>query len=169
MIPYDPLKRTLLMSLHPENVAAIINQTKIIEYRRRFFKAAFQAFVCTTGPHGGIALFLDCDTPITADADHLARLGQRLQGDTYSEIFNYFQPRNTGVIIPIKAAISLQPLDRHWLQQTFPGFSVPQAYLFLDTPAKQPLLDCLLQTPTTQQWALDWTSRYDEIAQLLTH
>lgn len=87
MIPYDPLKRTLLMSLHPENVAAI----------------------------------------------------------------------------------SLQPLDRHWLQQTFPGFSVPQAYLFLDTPAKQPLLDCLLHTPTTQQWSLDWTNRYDQIAQLLAH
>lgn len=35
---YTPLNRTLLISLHPEYVSAIMNQTKIIEYRKRFSK-----------------------------------------------------------------------------------------------------------------------------------
>ncbi len=40
---YTPLNRTLLISLHPEYVSAIMNQTKIIEYRNnRVPKAFFQ-------------------------------------------------------------------------------------------------------------------------------
>lgn len=45
----NPLMPTLMISLHPENVTAIKQGHKQIEYRKRFFKDAFQAFVCTTG------------------------------------------------------------------------------------------------------------------------
>ena len=97
---YTPLNRTLLISLHPEYVSAIMNQTKIIEYRKRFFKDAFQAFVCTTGPNGGIELFIDCDAPIISNANNLAIIGSLLQNDDYTEIHDYFNDNNSGFIIP---------------------------------------------------------------------
>nr|WP_243671789.1 hypothetical protein [Lactiplantibacillus plantarum] len=39
---YLPKRPTLLFSLHPEPTQAIINGTKILEYRRRFLHVRFK-------------------------------------------------------------------------------------------------------------------------------
>jgi len=100
-IRIQPLVPTLLLSLHPENTAAIIAGKKVIEYRRRFFSEPFQAFVYTTGPNGGVNLFITCDQPIKADAQKLAAIGELIQHDDYDELVQYFSAHDTGLIIPI--------------------------------------------------------------------
>lgn len=166
---YNPLARTLLISLHPQYVAEIARQKKIIEYRKRFFKDRFQAFVCTTGPQGGIALFLDCDAPIMANASALAKIGSAIQGDDYQEIYQYFEEKDTGTIIPIKQAITLTKLTRPALIKAFPTFTVPQSYLFLDTPAEKDLLTYLLNQECQTSWTLDWAENDAVMSRLLTH
>ena len=78
---YLPKRPTLLFSLHPEPTQAIINGTKILEYRRRFFARPFQAFVYTTGDNGGIQLFLRCDQGLQLVPEQLALVGALLQHD----------------------------------------------------------------------------------------
>ncbi|MBA1393028.1 ASCH domain-containing protein [Lactobacillus sp. XV13L] len=75
---YDPFLPTLLMSLHQEYVRQILQGEKVIEYRKRFFKDGFQAFVYTTGPNGGIELFIKCAPLIRSDATSLAKIGRLL-------------------------------------------------------------------------------------------
>ncbi|MEQ6218570.1 hypothetical protein ABMB44_07145 [Levilactobacillus brevis] len=164
---YTPLNRILLISLHPEYVSAIMNQTKIIKYRKRFFKDAFQAFVCTTGPNGGIELFIDCDAPIISNANNLATIGSLLQNDDYTEIHDYFNDNNSGFIIPIKSAVSFPKIPRKRLLNEFSNFVVPQSYLFLDDPKKADLLKFLLSISYKDHWTLNWEDKYDSISQII--
>ncbi|WP_304057701.1 hypothetical protein [Levilactobacillus namurensis] len=165
---YNPLKRTLLISLHSQYVSEIECEKKIIEYRKRFFKYSFQAFVCTTGKNGGIELFLDCDTPIISNASKLAEIGVAIQNDDYQEIYKYFEEKNTGVIIPIKQAITFTKIPRSTLLNAFSSFVVPQAYSFLDTPSKKELLNNLLKNECKNNWTLDWDENYSAIGKLIT-
>lgn len=164
---YTPLKRTLLISLHPEYVNSIINQAKIIEYRKRFFKDAFQAFVCTTGSNGGIELFIDCDVPIVSNANNLAAIGNLLQNDDYTEIHDYFSVNNSGFIIPIKSAVSFPKISRKALLNKFSNFVVPQSYLFLDDPKKADLLKFLLSMPDKKSWTLNWEDKYQNVSRVI--
>lgn len=73
---------TLLFSLHPEPTQAIIDGSKLLEYRRRFFSEPFQAFVYTSGPNGGIRLYLRCDKGLQLPPDQLALVGALIQHDS---------------------------------------------------------------------------------------
>ncbi|MHA3067202.1 hypothetical protein [Lacticaseibacillus saniviri] len=159
----NPLMPTLMMSLHPENVAAIKQGHKQIEYRKRFFKDAFQAFVCTTGKNGGIELFIKCDTAIQADAEKLAQIGMTVQQDDYHELVDYFQPSG-GLAIPILRMATVEMIPRVTMQAQFDRFSVPQGYYFLDTREKMPLLSMLSAQEIQAQHTFPWADNYAAIA-----
>lgn len=63
---YEADKPTLLLSLHPAMAARVQRQDKVLEFRKRFYQRPFQAFVCVTGPGGGVGLFIDVAQPETA-------------------------------------------------------------------------------------------------------
>lgn len=162
----DPTLPTLLMSIHQEYVEQILQGSKIIEYRKRFFKHGFQAFVYTTGIHGGIELFMKCAPAIRGDAKTLAQIGQQVQHDDYDEIYDYFSPKNDGYEIPILETSSLEKITLSKLREILPNIVVPQAYLFLDTPEKKPLLNYLKEQNILKQKINQWTERSEQIAQL---
>ena len=163
---YDEMLPTLLISLHPENTAAIIAETKIIEYRRRFYQDAFQAFVYTTGAQGGIELFIRCDKPIQATATVLGQIGALLQHDDADEISAYFAARNTGLEIPIVAFERLPKISLATMRTKFSNFVTPQGYTFLDKPERQDQLTFLREQPGYQATTIDWQPKYDQIKDL---
>ncbi|WP_099974382.1 hypothetical protein [Lactobacillus terrae] len=164
---YDDLSATLLMSLHQEPRDQILSGQKIIEYRKKFYDDAFQAFVHTTGKDGGIELFIQFDKPIVTNADKLAKIGELLQNDDYSEIYEYYMPKNIGYIIPIKSVTEISKISLEELRDRFPGYVVPQAYLFLDS--KPELLDFLLNQECGKTKNIDWNQRYKEIEKILSN
>ncbi|USS85988.1 hypothetical protein M3M38_04595 [Fructilactobacillus cliffordii] len=161
---YDPLLPTLLISIHKEYVDEINAGTKVIEYRKSFFKDQFQAFIYASGKNGGISTFIRCNQPIISDADHLARIGSIVGNDDYHEIFDYFQAKNTGVIIPIRSASQIHKLDLPTLRKQFGNFNAPQKYTFLDKPEKQSLLNYLIDQELVRTMTNDWNHFYAQIA-----
>lgn len=105
---------TLLFSLHPEPTQAIIDGSKLLEYRRRFFSEPFQAFVYTSGPNGGIRLYLRCDKGLQLPPDQLALVGALIQHDSPAVTAAYFKDVAQGVALPITAFTTLPniPLDQ---------------------------------------------------------
>lgn len=140
------------MSLHPEMAARIGRQEKVLEFRRRFYREPFQAFVCVTGTNGGVGLFLDIDQPLSADAATLIRWGVAEQGDDPAGLRAYFGAATQGVLLPIKTAVTLERAPRDDLRAAFPRFVAPRAYQFLDKPDKQPLLQHLLTLEVQKSW-----------------
>lgn len=165
-VPLQPLVPTLLLSLHPENTAAIIAGEKVIEYRRRFFDEPFQAFVYTTGPNGGVALFITCDWPIKANAQKLAAIGQLIQHDDYDELVDYFSVKDTGLIIPITSYVQFPMISLAKLRAKFANFVTPQGYAFLDKPERQAQLTYLQQQPVLSTQTIDWKPKYRAIQAL---
>lgn len=163
---YDPQLPTLLMSIHPEYVNQILQGTKIIEYRKRFFKEKFQAFVYTTGPQGGIQLFLTCAPAIRDDAQVLAKIGQKIQHDDFNEIYDYFLPKNTGCILPILATTSMEKVALSKIRQILPSIAIPQSYLFLDAPDKLILLNFLLKQDAIKHQTNQWEHHFANIANI---
>ncbi|VDG25946.1 hypothetical protein [Lactiplantibacillus mudanjiangensis] len=143
---YDPNRPTLLLSLHPENTQAILTQTKRFEYRRRFYQDAFQAFVYTTGPNGGVDLFIQCETPIRGTADELAQLEQ---ADPES-LRQYFAGLESGLAIPISKVVELPKLSLATLKTRFSNFVAPRSYVFLDRPARQAQFAYFFQQPVSR-------------------
>ncbi|WP_143461996.1 hypothetical protein [Levilactobacillus enshiensis] len=163
---YDnPQLPTLLMSLHPQPTADILAGRKIIEYRRRFFQHPFQAFVYTTGPAGGLQLFLTFDSPITRPTPDLIQIGARLQGDPATNLTTYLADQ--GVALPIKAVATFPQLSRAQLRQIDPKFTAPRAYFFLNKPNQHDLLTHLLQQPCLSYHEIDWQPKYAAIQDLL--
>lgn len=165
-IPLQPLVPTLLLSLHPENTAAIITGKKVIEYRRRFFAEPFQAFVYTTGPNGGVNLFITCDKPIKADAQKLAAIGELIQHDDYDELVRYFSANDTGLIIPIACYMQFPTISLATLRAKCTNFVTPQGYVFLDKPERQSQLSYFQQQPVLKTQTIDWTPKYRAIEAL---
>ncbi|GLB47101.1 hypothetical protein WR164_10800 [Philodulcilactobacillus myokoensis] len=163
----DPLRKTLLISLHPPYVKQIENGTKVIEYRKSFFKHPFQAFVYTTGKHGGIELFIKCGQPIIGEAKLMARIGQKIQNDNYQETYQYFIKKNQGVIIPILKAISLKKISKNYLFSHFKNFSAPQSYLFLNRADKKNILGYLKNDECVRVEDNQWNEKYKEINEIL--
>lgn len=163
---HDPLMPILLMSIHSEYVNQILQGTKIIEYRKRFFQDGFQAFVYTTGPYGGIELFMKCAPAIRSNAETLAKIGQQIQHDDYAEIYDYFIPKDDGCEIPILETCSLDKISLKKLREILPTIVVPQVYLFLDAPEKKPLLNYLKDQIILEHKTNKWTARSEQIAQL---
>jgi len=163
LINYEPLKPTLLLSLHPENTAAIVAGDKVIEYRRRFFTNPFQAFVYTTGRSGGIDLFITCDRPIQGNAQMLAAIGAEIQHDDYHEIKVYFATKDSGLIIPITSWARLPMLSLATLREKFSNFFTPQGYTFLDRPERVAQRDFLLNQPVLEHGTIDWEAKYQVI------
>ncbi|USS84602.1 hypothetical protein M3M35_04615 [Fructilactobacillus myrtifloralis] len=164
---YDSLLPTLLISIHQEYVTEINLGTKVIEYRKSFFHDPFQAFVYSSGKGGGIATFIQCDQPIVSDADRLARIGSLVGNDDYRELFSYFKPKNTGVIIPIQTAYQIPLLPLTQLREQFTEFTAPQKYTFLDHPNKQALLNYLLEQPIIGKTKNNWHNYYEQLRQQL--
>ncbi|MFC6202459.1 hypothetical protein ACFP1L_11360 [Lactiplantibacillus nangangensis] len=165
-IPLQPLVPTLLLSLHPENTAAIITGKKVIEYRRRFFAEPFQAFVYTTGPNGGVNLFITCDQPIKADAQKLAAIGELIQHDDYDELVRYFSANDTGLIVPITSYVQFPMIRLAELRRKFTNFVTPQGYTFLDKLERQAQLTYFQQQPVLKTQTIDWTPKYRAIEAL---
>lgn len=162
-LPLQPLVPTVLLSLHPENTAAIIAGEKVIEYRRRFFDKPFQAFVYTTGPNGGVNLFITCDQPIKADAQKLAAIGELIQHDDYDELVQYFSAHDTGQIIPITSYVQFPMISLAKLRAKFTNFVTPQGYTFLDKPERQAQLTYFQQQPVLKTKTIDWATKYRAI------
>lgn len=162
---YNPQLPTLLMSLHPQPTADILSGRKIIEYRRRFFQHPFQAFIYTTGPAGGLHLFLTFDQPIIRPTSDLIQIGTRLQADSPADLTTYLADQ--GVALPVKSVATLPQLSREQLQQVDPGFVAPRAYFFLDKPNKYALLTNLLQQPCLSYHEIDWEPKYAAIQEFL--
>lgn len=164
---YDPFLPTLLLSMHEEYVNEILIGQKVIEYRKRFFKDSFQAFVYTTGKNGGIELFIKCPSLIQNDAVTLAKIGQLIQHDQYEEIYDYFMPKNDGCIIPILNYCAVKKVALEQLRSVMPEITIPQSYLFLDRPDKQKLLAYLLKQECGTEKDNQWEKYFGEIEQML--
>ncbi|PTM22888.1 hypothetical protein DA798_05520 [Lactobacillus sp. PFC-70] len=149
---YHSAKPTLLMSLHPAMATRIQRQEKVLEFRKRFFAHPFQAFVCITGPQGGVGLFLDVDQPEEADVATLIQRGMQVQQDDPVALRQYFGTAERGLALPIRTAATLSLVPRDQLRAKFPGFVAPRAYQFLDKPAKRPLLNDLLTSDVQSSW-----------------
>lgn len=158
---------TLLFSLHPEPTQAIIDGSKLLEYRRRFFSEPFQVFVYTSGSNGGIRLYLRCDKGLQLPPDQLALVGALIQHDSPDVTAAYFKDAAQGVALPITAFTTLPNIPLAQLQQQFTNFVAPRSYVFLDRPARQAQLDWLLQQPCQPLQLIDWTRRYAALATLL--
>jgi len=164
---YDPDLPTLLLSLHPENTQAIVAQTKVIEYRHRFFKQPFQAFVYTTGSQGGVNLFMKCDQPIKATVNSLAQIGYRLQDESSKSVNAYFKAQNSGVAIPITEWVRFPLIRLKTLRIRFDNFVTPRSYVFLNQQSRQTQLDYFLQQPILKRGLTDWTAKYADLADLI--
>ncbi|WP_203641258.1 hypothetical protein [Levilactobacillus andaensis] len=162
---YNPQLPTLLMSLHPQPTADILSGNKIVEYRRRFFQHPFQAFVYTTGPAGGLQLFLTFNQPIVRPTADLIQIGTRLQADSPANLTTYLGDQ--GVALPIKSVATLPQLSREQLRQIDPSFAAPRAYSFLNKPNKQALLTSLLQQPCLGYHDIDWAPKHAAIQEFL--
>lgn len=163
---YGPFVPTLLMSIHEEYVKEILAGTKIIEYRKRFFADEFQAFVYTTGKNGGIQLFMQCAEPVRESAETLATIGQQIQHDNYSELYNYFMPKNDGCLIPIIETCKIEKVSLPKLRELLPSVTIPQSYLFLDRPEKKKVLEYLLNQNILEHQTNQWKKHFEEIARL---
>lgn len=163
---YDPKTPTLLMSMYKEYVEQILHGTKIIEYRKRFFKHGFQAFVYTVGSKGGIELFMKCAPAIRNDAKTLAQIGQQVQHDDYTEIYDYFIPKDDGCDIPILETCELKKISLDEMREVLPTIVVPQAYLFLDALDKEVLLNYLLNQRVLAHQTNQWEEHFAKIAHL---
>lgn len=163
---FQPDRPTLLFSLHPQPTAAILQGTKVLEYRRRFYPQAFQAFVYTTGPTGGILCYVQCAAAIVAAPATLAQLGATVQNDDPTAVLNYFGTRQTGLAIPITARCTLPRLDLDLLRTRFEHFVTPRGYVFLDQPAYRDQLDFLLDQPAGMLTPTDWTANQGSLPKL---
>jgi len=161
-----PDKPILLLSLHPGPFDQIVQQHKVLEFRKRFFDRPFQAFVCLTGPAGGVGLFLDVGQPIVAPPADLISLGMAVQTDRETDLRTYFGTTPTGTALPILRAARLELLPRPILRAEFPGFTAPRSYAFLDGAAKRPLLETLASQPVRTQWTFDWSPWAAEIRKI---
>lgn len=141
---YDPQLPTLLFSLHPQPAAAIATGAKVIEFRRRFYPSAFQAFIYTTGKQGGIGSYVQCAPAIAAAPAVLGQLGAKLQGDAPQATMAYLVPASTGLAIPVTTVITFEPVGLADLKAQFPNFVAPRSYVFLDRPQRQDQLAYLL-------------------------
>ncbi|WP_416353518.1 hypothetical protein ACNAN0_00225 [Agrilactobacillus fermenti] len=148
-------------------MSQVLRGEKVIEYRKKFFPDAFQAFVYTTGKNGGIEFFMKCDPPISADAQTLATIGSAIQKDDYTAIFDYFKEKNTGCLIPITAVSKIAKISLAILRAHYPKFCVPQKYLFLDVPNKQPLFEFLLDQACLANFTNDWHNYYQIIKNII--
>ena len=164
---YDPFLPTLLISLHEEYVKEILMGQKIIEYRKRFFKDSFQAFVYTTGNNGGIQLFIKCAPLIRNNATTLAQIGREIQNDDYGEIYDYFMPKDDGCIIPILKSCAVKKISLNQLRTVLPQIVIPQSYLFLDRPDKKVLLDFLLKQEYDDLIVNEWDERFAKIKKIV--
>lgn len=149
---YEADKPTLLLSLHPAMAARVQRQDKVLEFRKRFYQRPFQAFVCVTGPDGGVGLFIDVAQPETAAVATLIQRGMRTQRDDPAALRTYFGTATQGLALPIRTAVTLRRLPRERLREQFPGFVAPRAYQFLDKPEKRPLLQYLLTAEVVASW-----------------
>lgn len=163
---YDPFVPTLLVSIHEEYVKEILAGTKIIEYRKRFYADDFQAFVYTTGKNGGIQLFMKCAQPVRNSAETLATIGQQIQHDDFSEIYNYFMPKNEGCIIPIIETCKIEKISLPKLRELLPSMTIPQSYLFLDRPEKKKIIEYLLSQNVLEHQTNQWNQHFEAIARL---
>lgn len=141
---YQPQLPTLLFSLHPQAARAIRSGHKVLEYRRRFFTAPFQAFIYVTGPNGGVQLYVRCGAAIQQSPATLGRLGHAVQGDDPAEVHAYFHDQTSGLAIPILAVTDFPPLSLVEMRRQFPNFVAPRSYVFLDRPARLAQLRSLL-------------------------
>ena len=164
---YDPFLPTLLISLHKEYVKEILTGQKIIEYRKRFFKDSFQAFVYTTGNNGGIQLFIKCAPLIRNNATTLAQIGREIQNDDYDEIYDYFMPKDDGCIIPILKSCAVKKISLNQLRTVLPQIVIPQSYLFLDRPDKKDLLNFLLKQEYDDLIVNEWDERFAKIKKIV--
>jgi len=166
---YDPHYPVLLLSLHPNSTQAILAQTKILEYRRQFYRQPFQAFVYTTGSQGGVTLFIKCDQPIEAEVATLAQIGRQLQHDDSAELKAYFGTHNSGLAIPITEWVQIPRISLATLRTRFTNFVVPRSYVYLNHANRQSQLDYLLAQSVIQQQVINWSSKYAVIDKLLQH
>ncbi len=141
---YDPQLPTLLFSLHPQPAAAIAAGDKVLEFRRRFYSRAFQAFIYTTGKQGGIGSYVQCAPAITAASAVLGQLGAKLQGDDPQATMAYLAPASTGLAIPVTTVITFEPVRLANLKAQFPNFVAPRSYVFLDRSQRRAQLAYLL-------------------------
>lgn len=151
---WHPDLPTLLLSLHADIAPSILSGKKIIEYRRRFFKDKFQAFVYLTGKNGGLELFIQCAQPLVGSVQALTALGVV---DNQEMVQKYFATKNVGYAIPILEVYQFPRIALTQLRNQFGKFTVPHSYLFLDKYDKLKIRNFLLQQPFNAKQINHWT------------
>ncbi|RXI78124.1 hypothetical protein [Levilactobacillus suantsaii] len=164
---YDPQVPTLLMALHPKATTAVLSGHKIVEFRKRFFPQAFQAFVYTTGR--GVQFFMRCDAAHQGTPATLAKFGNMMQHDTFAATMGYFQDKTSGLAIPITATYRLaHTVTLPDLRAVVPTVTIPRGYLRLDQPERADLLTFLTQQPYNLQRQVDWQRRQPMVQALFS-
>lgn len=133
--------RNLLLSLHANQFANMINYEKKFEYRTRFSFNQSKAFVYLSG-QGKIAGIIDFGIPIKLNNIKTSEFAQAYDNGSYDEFMSWLNGRNC-YIIPIQKIFIIQPIELKDIKKLFPKFTIPQSYYDLDK--KKELLSWLKQ------------------------
>ena len=131
----------ILLSLNPEPFNDIISGRKHFEYRTRFRRSRFVAFIYVTRPVQEIRGIMECGDPIFGSARKIADVAERDQPGNGRAIYDYLSLSGKGCAIPIVRIREFDPLGLARMRKDF-GFCPPQFYSALEKTPE--FLDFLL-------------------------
>ncbi len=126
----------LLLSIHPEFAAAILDGTKQVEFRRRSPRqapAGSKLAIYASSPTCALVATATIDRYIEATPLSLWRQCREFGGISHSEFMSYFEgaEKAVGILLrsvqPLSIQVGLSELRAWW-----PGFQPPQQFAYLD-------------------------------------
>jgi len=121
----------IVLSLNPEPFEQIISGRKHFEYRTRFRRSRFVAFIYVTRPVQQIRAVMECGDPIFGSARKIADFAEHDQPGNGRAIYDYLASSGKGCAIPIVRTREFEPLTLARMRKDF-GFSPPQFYSALE-------------------------------------
>jgi predicted transcriptional regulator len=126
----------LILSIHPEFVAAIFNGTKRVEYRRRVPRQApkgSKLAIYESSPMSALVGTAVIDCIVQTTPSTLWQMSKSIGSISHQAYTDYFTNSNRAVgiflhsIRPLPSPISLGDIRKCW-----PGFHPPQQFAYLD-------------------------------------
>ena len=125
---------SIILSIRPKYVEAILDGSKCYEFRRTIFKEkkVERALIYSTSPVKKIVASFRISGVIKDTPDKLWKRFKHYSGLRAQEFFDYFEHCQEGYAIRISDLELLEdPLDPF---DIFPGFYPPQSFCYLDDP-----------------------------------
>lgn len=128
------VRSTLLLSIHPRFVDAILNGTKQVELRRRRPRVSDgRALIYATAPRMELVASFQVASLVQGPLDLLWRSVRKTAGISRLEFDAYFSGLETGVAIGIGGITRLPtPIPLRELRRIWAGFQPPQGFRYVD-------------------------------------